>query len=65
VLPACGFSTGAIFIIRVETTVNEYIIFTVKNAMNFPFGNQEAAEEWQDTPLLGRGDIVIMRRFRQ
>jgi hypothetical protein len=33
--------------------------------MNFPFGNQEAAEEWQDTPLLGRGGIVIMGLFRQ
>jgi hypothetical protein len=51
VLPAYDFSTpAAIFIISVESTANEYIIYTVKNAMNFPFGNQEAAEKWQDIP---------------
>jgi len=46
-----GFFYRTIFIISVESTANEYIIYTVKNARNFPFGNQKAAEERQDIPL--------------
>ena len=33
-LPAYDFSAGVIFIISVESATNEYIIYTVKNAMN-------------------------------
>gem|GEM_PF-5521427 len=40
------------------------IIYTVKNAINFPFGNQKAPEARQDARLLGRGGIVIMSRLR-
>ena len=46
-----GFFYRTIFIISVKSTANEYIIYTVKNARNFPFGNQKAAEERQDIPL--------------